>query len=98
MTLRSGAVAKQLGTKERGVARDVTVGNPSVLQYEDQQTAIFPRYDSHLCMGARVEDLATLLALETVRVPVVSERLASLCKVDREAALLTFPHPLRCEV
>ena len=49
-------------------------------------------------MGPGVQDLPALLALETVGMPVVAERLASLCKVDREAALLTFPHPLRCEV
>ena len=46
-------------------------------------------------MGARVEDLATLLALETVGVPVEANRLPPLSKVDWEAALLTFPHPVR---
>ena len=46
-------------------------------------------------MGARVEDLGALLALQTVRVPVEAQRLPPLSKVDRAAALLTFPHPVR---
>ena len=68
-----------------------------MLQYEDQQSEIFPRYNSHLCMGARVEDLATLLALETVGVPVEANRLPPLSKVDWPAALLALPHPVMQE-
>ena len=44
-------------------------------------------------MGARVEDLATLLTSQTGWVPVVAQRLPPLSKVDRAAALLTRPHP-----
>ena len=48
-------------------------------------------------MGARVEDLATLLALETVGVPVEANRLPPLSKVDWPAALLALPHPVMQE-
>ena len=43
-------------------------------------------------MGPRVQDLPALLALQTVGVPVVAQRLPPLSKVDRPAALLTRPH------
>ena len=43
-------------------------------------------------MGPRVQDLPALLALQTVGVPVVAQRLPPLSKVDRSAALLTRPH------
>ena len=56
VTLRRGAVSKQLWPEESGVTRDVAVGNTFVLS-----------------MSSRAEYLATLLAPQTVRVPVVAE-------------------------
>ena len=61
------------------------------------QSALIPRdYDDDvpdLGVSARVQHLAALLTPETLRMPVMTQRLPPLSKVDWLPTLATRPHP-----